>query len=286
MRFLEKHCIPILDGKGSPIARAVVPIDISEPARWYFEEAEIYETSLRDQFHTVVAPNPVTFIEYRIPPQWKVKDGEGWKLAKAPHGPSDFFGMLIVQETLSEHFTGRDPSEGAVINDIMRNVPGATWPAWKQFTFCFAGNQQDYQLCFWAEHYAQRDGRMLGGPVHDVNQALINRARKMTDADVYGDMMRTYGFPIYFALSLLPSPDVAVYDDKLKPKAREKAVKSHGMALDFKVVRSRSIREKLKTVQAALDAAAGVWTHTDKQAYVHELGLKFREELKNYRFRI
>jgi hypothetical protein len=284
MRFLEKHWRTVLDGKSSPVARAVVPIDINDPARWYFEEAEVYETSVRDQFPTVVAPYPVTFLEYRIPPKWKVKVGEEWKLMKAPHGPSDFFGMLIIQEELKDNYTGADPAEGKVLNELMRNVPGATAPKWKQFTFLFAGNQQDRQVCCWAENYVQRNGQMLGGPVRDVASTLKNAARMVTDADAYGNILRSYGYPAYFALSLMASPDSKVYNENLSNEDYAKREKAHGIAFNYSVAQ----HPRTGTIADTLESVRKAWTFQDKDAYVTYLpGHKSAmEELKTYKFKI
>jgi hypothetical protein len=284
MRFLEKHWRTLLNGKDSPVARAVVPIDINGPARWYFEEAEVYETSVREQFPTVVAPYPVTFLEYRIPPKWKIKVGDDWKLMKAPHGPSDFFAMLIIQEELKDGFTGDNPDEGRLLNELMRNVPGATPPKWKQFTFFIAGNQQDRQVCCWAENYVQRNGQMLGGPVRDVSSALKERSKLVSDADAYGNILRTYGYPCYFALSLLPSPYAKVYGENLSDQEFRKRERVNGIAFNYCVVE----HDRTGTIPGALDAARRVWTHQDKGAYVTFLaGHKgAMEDLKTFKFKI
>jgi hypothetical protein len=284
MRFLEKHWRTTLDGKDSPVARAVVPIDIGDPARWYFEEAEVYETNVRDQFPTVVAPYPVTFLEYRIPPKWMVKVGEEWKLMKAPHGPSDFFAMLIIQEELKAGYTGENPDEGRVLSELMRNVPGAKPPKWKQFTFFFAGNQQDRQVCCWAENYVQRDGRMLGGPVRDVASTLKDAARMVTDADAYGNILRSYGYPAYFALSVMASPKTTVYSDNPSGAEVAKKERANGMAFNYLTVKC----DRTGTIQEALDAARSAWTHQDKDSYVtfHAGHKHAMEQLKTYKFKV
>lgn len=281
MRFLEKHWRTILDGKESPVAKAVVPIDVSEAAKWYFEEAEVYEQTVRGQFPSVVAPYPVIFMEYRVPPKWKTKIGEEWKTMRAPHGPSDFFGMLIVQELASA--TGATPEEGKIIGELMSKIEGAMPPHWKQATFFFAGNQQDRDVCCWVENYVQRDGVMLGGPLRNVSAKIRNRAT-MSDVDAYGDILRTYAYPCYFALSLMATPLSHMHVDDLTNAEVAKRERANGLAFTYSTQRvSRNC-----TIDAALAEAKRIWTLTDKDAYVRFLpGHKTAmEELKTYKFKI
>jgi hypothetical protein len=284
MRFLEKQWRTILDGKDSPITKAVVPIDVSAAAQWYFEEAEVYEQTVRDQFPCVVTPWPVTFLEYRIPPKWKAKVGDEWKTITAPHGPSDFFGMLIVQEELGPNYTGVDPAEGKIICDLRSKIDGSKPPHWKQTTFFFAGNQQDRDVCCWVENYVQRDGVMLGGPLRNVSTAMRNRSNGLSDVDIYGDILRTYGYPVYFALSLMPSPLSKMFVDDHSNSYVRKQEKRHGLAFTYSTQRI----ERTGTIDEALDQARRVWTMTDKGAYVNFLpGHKtWMEQIKTHKFKI
>lgn len=284
MRFLEKRWRTILDGKDSPVTKAVVPIDVSEAAQWYFEEAEVYEQTVRSQFPSVISPYPVTFLEYRIPPKWKAKVGDEWKLMKAPHGPSDFFGMLIVQEQVGPNFTGATPQEGSIVGDLMSKIEGSTRPYWKQTTFFFAGNQQDRDVCCWVENYVQRDGIMLGGPLRDVSTTLRSRGKGLTDVDIYGDILRTYGYPVYFALSLMGTPLSSMFVDDHSNAEVAKREKAHGLAFTYSTQRvSRTC-----TIDAALAEARQIWKLTDKDAYVNFLpGHKtWMEEIKTHKFKI
>jgi hypothetical protein len=284
MRFLEKHWRTILDGKDSPITKAVVPLDVSEAAQWYFEEAEVYEQTVRSQFPTVVCPFPVTFVEYRIPAKWKTKIGEDWKLTKAPHGPSDYFGMLIVQEELGPRYTGVDPAEGKVLGELMSRVNGAKSPHWKQTTFFIAGNQQDRDVLCWATNYVQRDGLMLGGPLGNVSSKIMERAKTMNDVDAYGDILRTYGYPAYFALSLLPSTLSTVYNDNLTEEDFAKLARRNGIAFNYSTQRVK--REG--TIDAALEAGRTAWSLADKEAYVKFLPghTTWMEQIKAHKFKI
>lgn len=284
MRFLEKHWRTILDGKDSPVTKAVVPIDVSEAAQWYFEEADVYEQTVRGQFPSVVSPYPVAFLEYRIPPKWKAKVGDEWKLMKAPHGPSDYFGMLIVQEELGNNFTGHTPEEGSILSNLRSQIAGATAPYWKQTTFFFAGNQQDRDVCCWVENYVQRDGIMLGGPLRNVSAKIKNRAKMMTDVDAYGDILRTYGYPVYFALSMVKSPLSSLFNDNISNAEAAKRERTHGLAFNYAT-------QKIKrqgTIPEALEEARKIWTFTDKDAYVTFLpGHKAQmEAIKNHKFKI
>lgn len=284
MRFLEKHWRTILDGKESPITKAVVPIDVSEAAQWYFEEAEVYEQTLRGQFPTVICPFPVTFLEYRIPPKWKAKVGEGYKIMRAPHGPSDYFGMLIIQEDLGKNYTGSDPAEGKIISDLLLNVEGAKSPRYRQTTFFIAGNQQDRDVLCWVTNYVQRDGPMLGGPLGNVSSKIIKQAAMTTEVDAYGDIMRTYGYPCYFALSLMATPLSHMHVDSLTNAEVAKREKAHGLAFTYSTQRvSRNC-----TIDAALSEARRIWALTDKDAYTHFLpGHKTAmEEIKTHKFKI
>lgn len=284
MRFLEKHWKTILDGKESPITKAVIPIDVSEAAQWYFEEAEVYEQTVRGQFPTVVCPFPVAFIEYRIPPKWKAKIGDGYKLMKAPHGPSDYFGMLIVQEELGPKFTGADPAEGKVLSDLMTRIDGAKAPYWKQTTFFIAGNQQDRDVLCWATNYVQRDGVMLGGPLGNVSSKIVNQAKMMTEVDAYGDILRTYGYPVYFALSLWPSPLSSVFNDDKSEDEFAKLARRNGIAFNYATQKVK----RTGTIDEALAEARRVWTLTDKGAYVNFMpGHKtWMEQIKTHKFKI
>lgn len=285
MRFLEKHWRTILDGKESPITKAVIPMDVSEAAKWYFEEAEVYEQTVRGQFPTVVCPFPVVFIEYRIPPKWKAKVGDGWKVMNAPHGPSDFFGMLIIQEELGANYTGADPNEGKIIGDLISRVENGKAPFYKQTTFFFAGNQQDRDVLCWCENYVQRNGLMLGGPLRNVSSKIVNRAKMMTDVDAYGDILRTYGYPIYFALSIWPHPSLStVYNDDKTDEEFAKVARRDGIAFNYSTQRV----ERTGTIADALESARQVWTHQDKATYVNFLpGHKtWMEQIKTHKFKI
>jgi hypothetical protein len=284
MRFLEKHWRTILDGKDSPITKAVVPIDVSEAAQWYFEEAEVYEQTVRSQFPTVVCPFPVVFVEYRIPPKWKIKIGEEWKLTKAPHGPSDYFGMLIIQEELGPNYSGANPTEGNMLSGIISGIEGATQAYWKQTTFFIAGNQQDRDVLCWATNYVQRDGLMLGGPVGNVSRKVVKRAGQMTDADAYGDILRTYGYPVYFALSLLPSTFSSVYDDNASNDMIAKLERKNGIAFNYATQRL----ERRGTIAEAMEEAREMWPNADKDSYVRFLpGHKtWMEQIKTHKFKI
>jgi hypothetical protein len=284
MRFLEKHWKTILDGKDSPITKAVVPIDISQAATWYFEEAEVYEQTLRGQFANVICPFPVVFLEYRIPPQWKAKVGDGYKLMRAPHGPSDFFGMLIVQEDLGKNYTGTDPAEGKTLSDLITRVEGGKPPRWRQTTFFIAGNQQDRDVLCWVTNYVQHNGLMLGGPIGNVSSKIVQQAKMMSEVDAYGDILRTYGYPVYFALSLMPSALSTFYTDDLPEDKFAKLARRNGLAFNYTTQRVK----RQGTVPEALEEARESWAHTDKDAYVNFLpGHKtWMEQIKTHKFKI
>jgi hypothetical protein len=226
MKFLERHARTILGGSDTPIAKAAIPFDITPVAEWYFKDAEVYETPLREQFPCVVAPFPVTYFEYKIPGSWKIRTDDGkWIQHSTPHGPSDYFGMLIVQEQLPPGFTGNDPVEGQILQKVMSALPDKATPMFLQYTFLFAGNGNDCMPMFWVRHYVDSSGRMMGGPVYNVHPTLLSNSPEKTEGEAYGDILRAYGYPVYFALSLLTHAmieELPVSDRERKQAAKNK----------------------------------------------------------------
>jgi hypothetical protein len=235
MKFLEQHNATILEGNNSPLARAVVPIEISPVADWYFQEAEVYETSLRDQFPSVVAPFPVTYLEYKIPRTWKIRNPRtgSWEIVSTPHGSNEYFACLIVQEALPDNFVGHDPFEGQVLNQILGSLTGPAIPKFKQFTFFFAGNDQRCTPACWAENYVDENGRMMGGPVHVVHHTLTARSSD-AEGEAYWGILRAYGYPVYFALSLLVCKNVALKERSISAKDRKDAASVKSIPFSYR----------------------------------------------------
>lgn len=267
MKFLEIHNATILEGNNSPLARSVVPIEISPIADWYFQEAEVYEVSLRDQFPSVVAPFPVTYIEYKIPSTWKIKNPAtgAWDIVRTPHEPDDYFSCLIVQEKLSDNFTGNSPSEGEVINQILGSLKEPAPPKFKQFTFFFVGNKEKCQPACWVENYVDVNGRMMGGPVNDVHHLLESKTEERGEA--YGHLVRAYGYPIYFALSLLTCKNVTLRERGISSKDRKHAAKVKSIPFNYRDVMISSLRKSIaagahgagNSVVTAMRLAEGHW---------------------------
>jgi hypothetical protein len=196
MKFLEKHSEAILDGKDSPLARGVEAVDISEVAAYYFKQKPL--EPLITQFPSCISPRPVIFMEYKLPQQWM--SAAGVPVASG-HGAEDYFGLLIIQEELPSNFTGTNPTEGNLISNLRSRHPMET-PRYKQFTFYFAGNMKKHSVFCWMENYVAESGKMMGGPVHDVNELLISR-QCPTQEEAVSNVVSTYGFPCYLALSAM-----------------------------------------------------------------------------------
>lgn len=204
MRFLEKYSDLILNGGKTPLAEAVKAIDIQSTADWYFKESEIYESGLREQFPVVASRFPVTYLEYSIPGHWKVKnpDGEGWITQRAPHLPHDFIGCLIMQEKMPDGFCGANPEEGQMLSRLMSSVPDPKPAGFRQSTFFYIGTSAGCKRACWVENWLDVDGGMLGGPVHDVHASFRENGSEDGGA-LYASFIRTYGYPVYFALALI-----------------------------------------------------------------------------------
>lgn len=306
MKFLERHARTILGGNETPVARSVVPIDITSIAEWYFRDAEIYESGLRTQFPTVVAPFPVTYLEYKVPPVWKVRTENGkWVQYRTSHGPSDYFGMLIVQEQMPPGFTGNDPAEGVVLQKILSAIDEKATPLFLQYTFLFAGNSNDCLPMCWVRNYVDSTGRMLGGPARDIHPSLLNSPGK-TEGDAYGDVIRGYGYPVYFALSLaargltykgprnLVEFPVSDKDRKRAAKNKQTPFVYRGISVDALLESIRSGEHgQENSVVTALRLAGDDWAKytTEKlwcEDYVRTVPgtEKALAELKTFKFRI
>jgi hypothetical protein len=268
MKFLEKHNATILEGNNTPLTRSVVPVDISQIADWYFQEAEVYETNLRDQFPSVVAPFPVTYFEYKIPATWKVRNPktEVFDLVKTPHDATDKFACLIIQEKLPDNFTGHDPYEGQVLNQILAGLKEPAKPRFKQFTFFFAGNHEDCVPACWVTNYVDENGRMMGGPVSDIHHTLRSRSSQ-PEGEAYGDLIRCYGYPIYFALSLLACKNVSLRARGISDKDRKQAARVKSIPFDYRDVVIAPLRKSITAgehgpgngIVTAMRIAGGHW---------------------------
>jgi hypothetical protein len=268
MKFLERHARTILGGNNSPLARSVVPVDISPIAEWYFKDAEIFDTSLRKDFPTVVAPHPVTYFEYKIPATWKIRTDDGkWIEHRTPHGPSDYFGILFVQDVLPDNYTGRDPEEGAIINSVLAGIPEKATPKFLQRTFFFAGNGNDITPACWVNNYVDENGRMLGGPVGGVHHTLQSRSANQPEGEAFGDIVRCYGYPIYFALSLLGCKNVKLQPRIVTDRDRQIAAKNKSVAFVYRDITVESLRKSISSgehgtgnsVVTAMRIADGHW---------------------------
>jgi hypothetical protein len=269
MKFLERHNTTILEGNNSPLARSVVPIEISPVADWFFQEAEVDGISLRQEFPSVVAPFPVTYLEYKIPRTWKIKNPRTgvWEIVSTLHGPNEYFACLIVQETLPDNFVGYDPQEGQVLNEVLGGLKEPAKPKFKQFTFFFVGNHETITPACWVANYVDENGRMMGGPVHSVHHSLMRRTTQ-SEGEAYGDLIRAYGYPVYFALSLLTCKNVSLKERGISSRDRKQAAKVKSIPFNYRDMIVASLRKSIATttehgaansVVTAMRIAGGHW---------------------------
>lgn len=280
MRFLEKHSTSILGGTESPLTRGVLPVDISTVAEWHFARPQI-EQSIREQFPCVIAPHPVTFFEYKLPLSWTVENPKtkAWERRSSGHGPSDYFGMLIVQEVLEPGY------ENPGLSDVLAGIQEDVEIRFKHYTFCFAGNANDRDVMFWAENYVDAGGRMIGGPIHSMDVRLLAQ-HNGNQAAAAAEAVSVYCTPVYLALTLIGSGAAPLREQAANKGDRRKAEKLGVPVLmyrrvDVSKLQSRSNRE-------ALEAARAAWDKTDKTAYgkPKESEKWLTDELKTYQFKI
>lgn len=285
MRFLEKHSNSILGDKSTPLSRGVVPVDINEVSKWHFSQPQI-EQSIREQFPCVVAPGVVTFCEYKLPLSWMVVNTKTstWEKSPSGHGPSDYFGMLIIQEVL-------EPGSGAdaeAVKALLANVQGDVQVRYKHYTFCFAGNADDRDVMFWAENYVDATGRMLGGPIHSMNAGML--AKHKGDAKAAAaEAVAVYCAPVYFALSLIGSGLAQVRQPGANKSHRRKAEMRDLALLDYRVVHVDKLRIKVaENIDLALKHATKAWDNLDRDGYgkPKDSEMALATELKTYQFRI
>jgi hypothetical protein len=269
MKFLQKHMAQIIGDRDSVLAKNVVPVSVTAIADWYFEESEIYEFDMRTQFPSVVAPFPVMFLEYRIPLKWKIYDEKKkeFVIIDAPHQEHDWFGMLIVQDKLPDNYTGDSPYEGDVLRDVYSAIheSGGIFPKFKQHTFLYVGDQESVKLACWFQNYVDQAGKMMGGPAFDLNPAMRHADTK--DSDVYSTITRCYGYPVYFALSLMTCKNVQMRELGISGKDRRQAARDGTSPLGYREIVIDPMRKSIRSgehgngnsVMTAMRIAAGHW---------------------------
>lgn len=268
MRFLEHHIQTILGGKDTPLAKACVPVDVNNIAEWYFTESDVDDYSIRDQFPSCVAPFPVCFFEYRIPETWRVRDPltkEWVKVEQDMCGGN--IGVLVLQEKLPDGYHGADMDEGNTLSKVrsaMKEDPGD--PRFRQYVMVYAGAKDKIVLAASATFYLDQDGKMIGGPMHDLDPILIYKHHK-SEAEAFAEFMRAYAFPMYFATSVLTCKNVTLEERKATPEQIKKAMKRKTRAFDYRVIVVEALRKSVlsgehgggNTVMTALRIGRGHW---------------------------
>lgn len=268
MRFLEHHARAILGGIDTPLAKSVVPICVNNVADWYFTESDVEEYSLRDQFPSTTMPFPATFFEYRVPQSWKVRGDNGeWVSAEVNNGGC-YIGILMLQERLPDGYSGNSLEENRTISQVRMNLkedPGC--PRFRQYMAIYAGTKDDYTLATTATQYVDEEGKMMGGPFHDVDPMIIEKGKHKSDIEAYSEFIRVYAFPMFFATSLMTCKNVTLAEGQVREKDVKKTAKMGSRAFAFRTITVDALRKSIASgehgaghsVMTALRIGRGHW---------------------------
>lgn len=188
--------------------QALVPVNISNVARWYFSEAEIDRFSLRDQFPCALSPFDTAFYEYDSPTAWKVLVNKTWKMHKRPVMPGERVGILMHQTKYDIAYTGADPVEGSQLNRLLTesnlDIPVRFT---QDLEIYFTDGRDFFDLFAVLRAYLDELGQLTGVIVRHISQQLDSWPSDLLNATI-----RVYIFPMYFSTSLMSCRNVCVVE--------------------------------------------------------------------------
>ena len=200
-----------------PSITEAVPVDVSDVAKWYFEEAEIETIDYKTTFPCVISPWPVAFYEFNLPSTWKAMDDEGkWGIKYFPNYQGVRCGVLVRQFKVDPTYEGVSAQEKADLAEIKAGALGQQLKFVQMLTF-ITGDKNDFAVTISPIIYVDDEGACMGGSVYST----------VPDQKFAEDYMRLMVFPVYFAMGLMHCKNVHTVDvPSLPPKLAERRQKA------------------------------------------------------------
>lgn len=95
----------------------VVPVDITETAKWFFEEDDTDYRHYREDFPCVLSPSPVAWFEFPAP-QWSNNNGQ---LIRMPTLPGLRYGFFVQVEEVREEGHVEALRQDALLAEVERS---------------------------------------------------------------------------------------------------------------------------------------------------------------------
>jgi len=229
----------------------IVPVDITETAKWFFEEDDTDYRDFREDFPCVVSPWPIAWFEFPAP-QWSNANGQ---LIRVPTLPGLRYGFLVRAVELPEEdrvealrqdvLLAREESRGGVEvapdlrarrQEMIEFYLGeGILPRWLQSTAFYVGDEKRLELVATPQFYLDGDGRILS------RLAVLTGDTPDSELDV--GMVQ----PVLFALSLLHCKNVTVEDEPPTPaKVAKKRLERGIRDVQFKTLVVKPLRRQLQ----------------------------------------
>lgn len=215
----------------------IVPIDVTNVAEWYFSESEIDLVNLRD-FPCVISPFRWVWMEYNIPKIWKIKVDNKWQLHRTQYPDETRCGVLILQDSLPENYVGSTPLESYLLSTFKEGLSDYKPPRFLQYTYYFISDRERLKTPMTCNTYVDEDGRILG-TMAKWDDVVGNESGAQ-------NFQRTWGYSVYFSISLMHCKNVRVDDSPMPEKVIKKRLKSGKPYVPFKTIYIDSIRKQSK----------------------------------------
>ncbi len=229
----------------------VVPVDLTETARWFFEEDATDYRDYREDFPCVVSPWPAAWFEFPAP-QWS---NDGGRLVRLPTIPGLRYGFYVeVHELPAEEraealrqdvllATQERTSQVHVAPEIRAArremidyyLANGSVPRWVQLIVFCVGNEDHFLVAGEPQFYLDEDGRVLTG--------LTVLTDTAPDSGLDVGMVQ----PLLFAISLLHCKNVTTADQpptpaKVAKKRRERGIRD----VQFRTLVVKPMRRQLQ----------------------------------------
>lgn len=229
----------------------VVPVDLTETAKWFFEEDGTDYRDYREDFPCVVSPWPAAWFEFPAP-QWSNDNG---KMVRLLTIPDLRYGFLIHAYELKEEervealrqdmLLAAQERQGRLITPpdvrarreemIAYYLANGITPRWIQrIVFCI-GDDRVFEEVLAPEFYLDGEGRVMNG--------LTVLTGDSPDSGNDVGMIQ----PVLFALSLLHCKNVTTEDQPPTPAKVAKKRRERGIYdVRFKTLVVKPMRQRLR----------------------------------------
>lgn len=228
----------------------VAPVDITETARWFFEEDDTDYHDYREDFPCVVSPWPAAWFEFPAP-EWS---NQGGQLVKLPTLPGLRYGFFVEVQELPEEaradalrqdmLLAAEERAGRIYTApeiraqrqemIAHYLANDILPRWVQRVGFCIGDDDRFEVIAAPQFYLDGAGRILS------RLAVLTGASPDSSLDI--GMVQ----PVFFALSLLHCRNVTTEDQpptpaKVAKKRRERGIRD----VQFKTLVIKPLRRQL-----------------------------------------